>query len=280
MPEEVRYMYLRPAQIVERRKACSIAYIPLGTIEWHGLHDPMGTDSIQAEHLAVMCARMGGGLVMPTLHWGDNRLAALMDANPWAREDIAAAMAYDAEGATVDRWLREEPDQNRLYHELLLHMLNQVENYGFKVAIFIAGHYPLVDRATMAVLEYNKIRRKVGKMLAWATLDYLHLAGKYDCAGDHAGGWETSHLLATHPECVDLSVLPPKGEKLVGAFGLMEPQDATAEFGELIYREAAEDIVKEAHNRLSNPDAYKDHGISIRLGIPPVSADHIGNKSK
>jgi creatinine amidohydrolase/Fe(II)-dependent formamide hydrolase-like protein len=40
--DEVRYHLLRPAQIVKRRQACPVAYVPLGTIEWHGTHNPTG----------------------------------------------------------------------------------------------------------------------------------------------------------------------------------------------------------------------------------------------
>ena len=36
----VRYERLRPAQIVARREACPVAYLPIGTIEWHGGHNP------------------------------------------------------------------------------------------------------------------------------------------------------------------------------------------------------------------------------------------------
>ncbi|NLX42186.1 MAG: creatininase family protein, partial [Chloroflexi bacterium] len=32
--ETVRYERLRPAQIVARREACPVAYLPIGTIEW------------------------------------------------------------------------------------------------------------------------------------------------------------------------------------------------------------------------------------------------------
>ena len=50
---EVRYHMLRPGQIVERRKKCPIVYIPLGTIEWHGVHNPTGADTLQAEGIAL-----------------------------------------------------------------------------------------------------------------------------------------------------------------------------------------------------------------------------------
>ena len=65
--EEVRYHRLRPAQIVERRTACPAAYVPIGTIEWHGVHNPTGTDTLQAEEMAIRCAQKGGGLAFPAL---------------------------------------------------------------------------------------------------------------------------------------------------------------------------------------------------------------------
>ena len=37
-------------------------------------------------------------------------------------------------------------------------------------------------------------------MLAWACVDYRLVEAQYAGAGDHAAGWETSHLLALHPE--------------------------------------------------------------------------------
>jgi len=56
---EVRYHYLRPKQIIEKRKEFPVAYIPIGTIEWHGVHMPTGAVGIQAEGLAELCAKKG-----------------------------------------------------------------------------------------------------------------------------------------------------------------------------------------------------------------------------
>ena len=52
METEVRYHMLRPDQVVARRQACPVAYIPIGTLEWHGVHNPLGADTLQAEGLA------------------------------------------------------------------------------------------------------------------------------------------------------------------------------------------------------------------------------------
>lgn len=260
---EVRYHLLRPAQAVARREACPVVYIPLGTIEWHGPHNPLGADALQAEHLAIRCAQIGGGVAFPALYYGENRLEALMEANEGSRVDIAGEMHLDPENFTHEHFLYDETEQTRAYHQLLLHILNQAESLGFKVAVFVCGHYPLVDHAAMAVLEYNKKRRKVGKMLAWATTDYQHLRDKYEFAGDHGGGWETSHILATHPDLVDLSLLPEKGEKLIGCGGRLAPQDADGELGETIYEQAAQAIVRQTMLRLNDPAAYKRHGMSF-----------------
>ena len=267
MPNEVRYQLLRPAEAVARRTACPAVYIPIGTLEWHGVHNPLGADTLQAEHLAIICARQGGGLVFPPLYYGESRTEGLMESNAGDRDEIARLMGLDAGNFQPDRFIFGEQEQNENYQRLLLHILNQAETLGFKVAVLMAGHYPLIDHARAAALVYNKHTRRTGKMLAWATVDYLHLREEYPYAGDHAGGWETSHCMAIDPGLVDISLLPPKGSKLVGAGGKMEPQDATADFGRLIFEQAADKIVREVLHRLENPGLYKSHGHSLREGM-------------
>jgi len=71
--KEVRYERLRPAQIVAAREACPVAYLPIGTIEWHGRHNPIGVDTLKAHQLAIRCAQVGGGLVFPPLYYGESR---------------------------------------------------------------------------------------------------------------------------------------------------------------------------------------------------------------
>jgi creatinine amidohydrolase len=57
----------RPEQIAARCESCPVAYIPIGTLEWHGPHNPVGADTLQAEGLALLCASKGSGLVFPPL---------------------------------------------------------------------------------------------------------------------------------------------------------------------------------------------------------------------
>jgi hypothetical protein len=73
--------------------------------------------------------------------------------------------------------------------------------------------------------------------------------------------------MALHPDTVDLSLLPPKGKKLVGVGGWMAPQDATAEYGRETLEAAAEIAIKEVHHRLEHSEMYRGHGHSLREGL-------------
>jgi hypothetical protein len=74
-------------------------------------------------------------------------------------------------------------------------------------------------------------------------------------------------MMALHPSTVDLDLLPPKGERLVGIGGWMAPQDATAEFGRETLEAAAEIAVAEVHHRLEHTGMYRGHGQSLREGL-------------
>ena len=268
MDEKVRYHMLRPEQIVARRQACPVAYVPIGTLEWHGVHNPVGADTLQAEGMAILCAQKGGGLVFPPLYYGESRLEALMEANAKDRDAIAERMALSPDNFAPDRQPFDATEQAMNYHRLLFHILAEVESLGFEVGVLVAGHYPLIDHARAAVLQFNQ--REYSKrhgMLAWACVDYLLVRDQYDCAGDHAAGWETSHMLALHPETVDLDLLPPKGEALVGVMGKMAPQDATAAFGRETLEAAADVVVEEVSHRLAHRELYRGHGNSLREGL-------------
>ena len=269
MDPEVRYQMLRPAQIVERRNECPAAYLPIGNLEWHGVHNPLGADTLQAEGLAVLCARTGGGLALPPLYYGESRLEGLMEANASDRDKIAEGMDLPPENFEQGRFPFTPVEQARSYQRLLIHVLAELDTLGFKVGVLVCGHYPLIDHARAAILEWNQrlpVRRE-GRMLAWACLDCLLVEDQYEFPGDHAGGWETSHLMELHPDTVDLGALPPEGEKLVGVGGKRAPQGASAEFGRETMEAAGRVAVSEVRHRLENRAFYLRHGNCLREGL-------------
>lgn len=270
--EEVRYHLLRPAEVVARRTACPVVYIPIGTLEWHGPHNPLGADTLQAEGLACRCAREGGGLVFPPLYFGESRLEGLMEANAADRADICGEMGLPPENFLPDAQPFSASEQVERYHGLLVHILAEAASLGFHLGVLVAGHYPLIDHARSVVHRWHQFRparkRPLGRggMLAWALVDYLLVQDQFAGAGDHAAGWETSHLLHLCPDRVDLAALPPKGEPLIGVGGAMAPQDADAAFGEKTLAASAAVAIREVRDRLDNPAHYRQHGCCFDEG--------------
>jgi hypothetical protein len=66
---------------------------------------------------------------------------------------------------------------------------------------------------------------------------------------------------------VDLKLLPPKGEKIIGVGGESPPQDATAEFGRETLEFSAEVAVREVRHRLEHPERYRSAGTSLLEGL-------------
>jgi creatinine amidohydrolase/Fe(II)-dependent formamide hydrolase-like protein len=63
----VKYLELRPAEFKKRLQEKALAYLPLGTLEWHGEHLPLGADAIQSEAPMIEAARRFGGIVLPPI---------------------------------------------------------------------------------------------------------------------------------------------------------------------------------------------------------------------
>jgi len=226
----VRYEELRPHQIVEAREACPLAWLPVGGIEWHGEHNPVGVDTLGANAVAIRCAETLGGLRFPPLFYGENREAYLMETNYDHGGGIKEKMALPEENFAPGYMGRSVQEQDRAYLELLIHILREIRSLGFPLTTIIAGHYPLRHHTTAAA-EWFTIMCRPAR--AWATSGFELVRAENPDIGDHAGAWETSMMLATRPELVDLSRLPEEPDAtLIGVGGRDPREHASAEFGE------------------------------------------------
>ena len=77
---ETRWMYRTSEDLAELREASKgVCVIPMGCVEKHGLHLPLGTDAIQAEALAYTASQLETVCLFPTFAIGD-----LCEASPTA----------------------------------------------------------------------------------------------------------------------------------------------------------------------------------------------------
>lgn len=245
----VRYEELLPHQIVEAREECPIAYLAIGGVEWHGEHNCVGLDTVKANEIAIRCAEARGGLRFPPLFYGENREAYLMETNHDPEGLIKQKYALPEANFAPGYMGRSVQEQDRAYLELLIHIMREIKSLGFAVITLIAGHYPLRQHATAAAEWFNIMCRPTR---AWACSGYELVRPTIPTAGDHAGAWETSLMMATRPELVDLSRLPSDPEaKLIGVGGRDPREFASVEYGEQGLAAVVEAITSKAHELLA-----------------------------
>ena len=67
--DEFRYPFLAPSELKRRLNDKAILYLPIGSLEWHNEHLPLGTDTLHAMELASRLCREIGGVALPAFWW-------------------------------------------------------------------------------------------------------------------------------------------------------------------------------------------------------------------
>ena len=259
----VRYEERFPEEIVSERNKNPVAYLPIGTIEWHGEHNVVGLDAIKAHNMAIRCAKTSGGLVFPPLYYGEPREDGVMEFGGDENNRIKTRMQFPIEDMQPGYMDEGFTDSDIRYLRLLLHIMREIQSLGFKVIIVIAGHYGVYHHAKAAVELFQHLQEQphggmVGKAAAFATAGMeLIRDDVMPTAGDHAAAWETSLMMVFRPECVDLSRLPEDPDaELIGVSGRDPRKNASREYGEEGIRLIVERItakVEELHKGLQKP---------------------------
>jgi len=247
--QEVRYEYLRPSELIERRKACPVAYLPIGALEWHLAQNPLGLDALKAHGLVIECARRGGGVVFPPLFYGENRIEAHMDRLK------AAELGVPPDNFGPDFSPFTVSEQAAHYQHLLIHVYNQIASLGFKFIIVCAGHYPLLDhgRAAMSVFRQTGRRSRLQPTTGWVFTGYELAKDAFPEAGDHGGDWETSIMMALDEKSVDMSLLDEETRKEDWA------KKVSVGYGRKAIDTIVERVLERVNDMLKDPNKYLGH---------------------
>jgi creatinine amidohydrolase len=250
----VEYHLLRPKQMIERRNAVPVAYMGLGILEWHGLHNPLGLDGVKANGVACYLARELGGLVMPPQYWGEYRkeIAELeFDGSfrvPFSTDlddcdhtkPITNYLGIEKQAFIKDAERGKNYGEYELWEKLLLKTLFQIETLGFKAIVLVPGHYPLFRSVDKVIKQYIS---EGGSCKILKLSDFSYERDGY--SGDHAAAFETSITMALYPELVDLNELDDDLSKPnIGVIGRDPRVHASKEYGDLILQRFSE-ITKE-----------------------------------
>jgi creatinine amidohydrolase/Fe(II)-dependent formamide hydrolase-like protein len=175
-----RYEELRPDELAQIVREQPVAYWPLGLIEHHGWHLPIGFDGLKADRICQRCARRTGGVLLPVMWWGADG-----GHGPFLWTHYQSPEAFGQIVGTTAR---------------------QLCRFGFRALILLAGHYPLkplLDKHLPGVqAEFPDA------LLLWGTEIDIASPGRR-MHGDHAAREETSFGLALLPELIDMGALRP-----------------------------------------------------------------------
>jgi creatinine amidohydrolase len=184
-----RYQELRPDQLAKIVETHPVAFWPLGLLEHHGWHLPIGLDGLKAEHICMRVAQRTGGILLPTMWWG----------------------ALGGHGDFM--WTHYQPEEAA--EAIMVRTVEQLVTYEFRAIILFAGHYPwqtLLDRRLPALREAHP-----EVLFLWGTEMDIAPGGRLP--GDHAAREEASYGLALFPQWVELDALHPGRDNAVWPAG-------------------------------------------------------------
>jgi creatinine amidohydrolase len=172
---KLHYEEMLPHELEAALAKAPVAYLPLGTLEYHGPHMAIGNDALKAEAILERACRNTGGVLVPTLYWGIGG----------GHKDYPASILI----------------RNELLGDLLDDILEGLHRNGFRVFVLLTGHYPgeqveAVKSAARRLLDAHPGAR------AWALPEHEAYPG--ELRGDHAAKWETSILQFLRPELVEM----------------------------------------------------------------------------
>ena len=161
-----------------------VLLLPVGAVEPHGPHAPLGTDSIIS---AAICERAAvalsadstvRALVLPEIAFGVTRYSAAFTGAITISESTLRAM--------------------------VLEVCASLNAQGFRHVVIVNSHF---EPAQVATLRQAADDAKVGFLDVTRRVVAEQLTPEFQSGAAHAGRYETSVVLATRPELVEAEIM-------------------------------------------------------------------------
>ena len=257
---QIRFELLRPKQLLNEKEKCPLIFIPVGPLEYHGPHLPLGVDALNATYCAQeVCKRIGRGVVLPTIYFGTERErpSRLLKNFGFKPTDWIVGMDFP-----TALW------KSHYYQEHILGLVisSKIEvliNHNYKVIIIVNGH---------GAQNQKDILDKLSKHYS-NTSDCLVTSGLafpdelIERKGEHAAIYETSLMIYYQKKyglgtLVDLLELPEKNIPICYAdFSIVDgpgfgrnpdpdkivkddPRNAKEEIGEEMFEKVVQKFLK------------------------------------
>ncbi|HIH01514.1 TPA: creatininase family protein [Thermoplasmata archaeon] len=196
-----------------------LVILPFGSVEEHGSHLPLGTDSMQCEEVVRRIAERFDALVLPPIRYGECRTTRNFPGTITLRSETVQSLAFD--------------------------IVSELARHGVKKVLVLSGH---AGSGHMAAIRLG-VQRAVEvspavKAMVLSDYDIAYdLAGKEFPRDDgHAGQIETSRMLGIRPDLVGRSrpvgrtrppkyMILPEPEKFIPTGVMGDSRGSSAEKG-------------------------------------------------
>ncbi len=254
---KVEYERMTPAEIVAVRDVLPLVFVPVGPLEWHGPHLPVGTDAIHAGHAARELARAIGGVVLPTFFMGTETVRL-----PGTGAEELGALGLGDDVRVVGMDLPANPVRSLYFEEgafavAVREIVRGLKADAWRLIVLVNGHGAVNHQRTLGRIAREETAPpdvRVLSLMAWTP------PPPPSEGPGHADREETAVMLAIAPELVRIDALPPHHTPLRYAdYGIVDtaafdgfpapdfllprdadPRVATAEEGEEIVRRELE----------------------------------------
>jgi creatinine amidohydrolase len=171
-------------------------FLPVGALEQHGPHLPLGTDALLAAAVAEAVAGETAGLAAPALAYGYKSQPKC-----GGGQHFPGTTSLDAQ--TLSHTVRDA--------------VREFARHGVEKLVIVNGHYEnqwfLIEGIDLAMRELGRTSLTIMRMEYWdfltpATLAKIFPEGFPGFALEHAAVIETSMMLHYHPELVRLDRIP------------------------------------------------------------------------
>jgi creatinine amidohydrolase len=171
-------------------------FLPVGALEQHGPHLPLGTDALLATAIAAGVAAASGGIVAPALSYGYKSQPKC-----GGGQHFCGTTSLDA--ATLIGQIRDA--------------IREFVRHGVERLVLVNGHYEnqwfMIEGIDLALRECRPSPLSVMRLEYWdfctaETLAAIFPDGFPGFALEHAAVIETSMMLHLHPELVRIDRLP------------------------------------------------------------------------
>ncbi len=218
-------------------KKYKIAYLPIGTIEWHGNHLPIETDFLVALKICEAVAQKIPGYVLPPFYLGTDKSQKIKG------EELRG----------MDRYLGKKLPGSLYYltpdilYRTIKSLVENLISQGFERIVIVTGH-----AGSKQVETIQKIKNMY-KPVIFINPFSQNISKKANTS-EHAGAEEISLFWACYPEEVQKSVNMkiPKNDDYFEFAGLDPRKKASLRLGQKILNEIVNKIIQEKIKKALN----------------------------